>query len=214
MLRNNKGSTAIPLAHQSNLTHAQLALPAGNTFGITAATPENPDAFEVFKFIVRSSNTGTIPVQQQQQQPQQQPLVERTANIQPDNSRATNEQFTDLTARIQLVNQAANNIIQEMTNQASKTESKHAELLQRLATRDQMATLDTRLQRMEHTLQAIQRDLEGKDYRGQFNQLQETLRSSHKTLSDSLHGTVFDGMSPQPIFSREVRESVDLANAW
>lgn len=114
-----------------------------------------------------------------------------------DSSRSITEQFVDLGTRVQLINQASNNVLRELTNQNSKNENRHADLLQKLATRDQVASFDARLLRMEQVLQAIQRDLEGKDYKDKFNQLQETLKSSHLSLSESLHGTVLSGMSPR-----------------
>ena len=131
---------------------------------------------------------------------QQQPIIERSTNNGQTNnagasSRSITQEFVDLGARIQLINQASNNVIRELTNQGSKSDNRHGELLQKLATRDQVSALDARLQRMDQMLQAIQRDLEGKDYKDKFNQLQETLRSSHLSLSESLHGTVYNGMS-------------------
>lgn len=171
--------------HQSN---NQVSLPAGNTLGITAATPENPDAFEVFKFIL-TSDIAPVPIQQQQQQqpiinqaqaqPQAQGQGQPQENQNPLDIRSVNQQFVDLSTRLELINRASNNIIREITKSDARL--------------TQIASFDARLQRMEQTLQAIQRDLEGKDYRDRFNQLQEMMRSSHLTLSESLHGTVFDG---------------------
>ncbi|RJE21751.1 hypothetical protein PHISCL_05899 [Aspergillus sclerotialis] len=178
----------------------KVALPAGNTFGITAATPENPDSFEVFKFVLQSLDSGARPVGGTQQQP----IFERSTNDGQINNagalpRSITQEFVDLGARIQLINQASNNVIRELTNQGAKSDNRHGELLQKLATRDQVSALDARLQRMEQMLQAIQRDLEGKDYKDKFNQLQEALASSHLSLSESLHGTynVITSSSPR-----------------
>ena len=176
------------------LTALQVFLPAGNIFGMTAATPENPDSFEIFKFAVQSSQFGeSIPVQQasnqkqqQQQQQQQQPIVER------DTAQNT-QQFANLDSRIQVLNHATNDIIRELGNQNTKSETQHAELIRRL---DQASAFDARLQRIEQALQTIQRDLEGKDYRDRFAQLQETLKSSHLSLSENLQGHFFDGEIP------------------
>lgn len=110
------------------------------------------------------------------------------------------EQYVDLSTRLQLINQASNTLIRELTSQNSKSETRHADLLQKLATKDQLAAFDARLLRLEQMLQAVQRDLEGKDYKDRFNQLQETLRSSHLSLSESLHGTVLNGMTPPSFF--------------
>lgn len=58
-----------------------------------------------------------------------------------------------------------------------------------------MAALDARLQRIEQMLQNVQRDLEGKDYSSRFNQLQDTLRSSHLSLTENLQGHLLSGKS-------------------
>ncbi|KKK13510.1 hypothetical protein P175DRAFT_0505013 [Aspergillus ochraceoroseus IBT 24754] len=182
----------------------KVSLPAGNTIGMTAATPENPDSFEIFKIVLQNSPSGVgkaPPVQQQQRQPnenQQQPLAAQgQANTQQVQSasvdiRSITEQFVDLGSRIQLINHAANNIIRELGNQGNKVENKQNELLQKLATKEQVGSLEVRLQRLEQTLQSIQRTLEGNDYRDRFNQLHETLRSSHLSLTENLQGTLLN----------------------
>ncbi|KAL4883444.1 concanavalin A-like lectin/glucanase domain-containing protein [Aspergillus karnatakaensis] len=176
----------------------KVILPSGNTIGVTAATPENPDSFEVFKVVLQTATSpvGKAPPVQAQQPPQQQnvnqqPPVQARGNPQQGQGSSNdlssiNTQFVDLGGRLQLVNQATNNIIRELANQASKTDTKQAELLQRLATREQVSGLDVRLQRLEQILLAIQRDLEGKDYRDKFNQLHDTLRSSHLSLTENI----------------------------
>lgn len=178
----------------------KVTLPAGNSFGITAATPENPDSFEIFRFILRTTEPGTMPIQNQQVPNQhQQPLPNQNqaSNGMPsDNRAASANQLVDLTSRVQLISHATNNIIRDLGSQSSKSDARHAELLQRLPTRDQVSALDARLQRMEQAMQNLQRDLAGQDYRDRFNQLQDTLRSSHVSLSESLHGSVLSGMSP------------------
>lgn len=166
------------------LTASQVSLPAGNIFGMTAATPENPDSFEIFKFVVQSPQFGeSIPVQQASQQQPQQPIVER-------DSTQNTQQFANLDSRIQVLNHATNDIAREIGNQNTKSEIQHAELLKRL---DEASAFDARLQRIEQALHTIQRDLEGKDYRDRFAQLQDTLKSSHLSLSENLQGHFLDG---------------------
>lgn len=136
---------------------------------------------------MQSGQTG-VPAQQQQQQQQQgsQPNVvyrtvpvPGTANDAGANSQVSSAQFAELQSRIDSL--------------ATKGESQNAQLLQQSPTKDQLANLDARLQRIEQTLSSIQRDLEGKDYRGHFNQIHETLKSSHHTLAESLHGSLHRG---------------------
>ncbi|KAJ5760612.1 hypothetical protein N7520_007768 [Penicillium odoratum] len=169
----------------------KVALPSGNTFGITAATPENPDSFEIFKFILESA-AGQIPQgtpQQEQQEKQQQPIVKQ--EIPPAQAGSVKDystQFFELGNRMQAQSKATNSIIQDLKSQFLKSETRHDEILRNTASRDQLNSLDARLQRIETLLQNIQRDLEGKDYSSRFTQLQDTLRSSHLSLSENLQG--------------------------
>lgn len=177
---------------------SKVALPAGNTFGINAATPENPDSFEVFKFVLESAaGQGHFipPPAQAQGNAAQQPIVNREAPHVPQGSldKSFEAYFQDLGSRIQLQNKATNTIIQDLKAQAAKADERSAELLRIASSRDQIQSLESRLQRIEQTLQTIQRDLEGKDYSSRFNQLQDTLRSSHLTLSESLQGSLLSG---------------------
>ncbi|KAF7596740.1 hypothetical protein BBP40_000168 [Aspergillus hancockii] len=170
----------------------KVSLPAGNTIGVTAATPENPDSFEIFKLILQSAQSGTPPVQQQQQQ-QQPPVAQIRGGPPPQqqarsNQQPANDQFADLTARIESINKA-------IDTQGQQNENLHLDLQQKLATKEQLNNIDARLQRMEQILQTIQRDLEGKDYRDRFNQLQETLRSSHLSLTEHLQGSVLSAIT-------------------
>lgn len=177
---------------------SKVALPAGNTFGINAATPENPDSFEIFKFVLESAvgQGQTIPPPAQGYAAQQ-PIVNRQINH-GSADRSLDSYFQDLGSRIQLQNKATNTIIQDLKAQAAKAEERSAELLRSTASRDQIQSLENRLQRLEQTLQTIQRDIDGKDYSTRFNQLHDTLRSSHLSLSESLQGSVLSGKSPIP----------------
>lgn len=178
-------------------------MPAGNYFGISAATPENPDTFEIFKFVLTSVESGAArpPPVPPQQQGSQQPIFNRGAGDQgiedhPASYYTTSEQqFADLHNRLQLINHATTNLIREVTALSSKTDRNHKELLQNLVTRDMLANLDARLLRIEQGLQAIKRDLEGKDYQDRFAQLQETLRHSHVSLAENLQGAVTNSKS-------------------
>lgn len=195
----------------------KIALPVGNTFGITAATPENPDSFEIFKFILSSASGQSAPVYQNQapQQPVQNQVP--PANLPPVASSGNKvldagiaAQFVDLGGRLQLTNKATSNILQELRSQAAKAESRHAELQQNLATKGDLAALDARLQRIETLLQSVQRDIQGRDYSGSFSQLHDTLRSSHLSLTESLQGHLLSGMSSSTSQRKKESEPTDV----
>ncbi|KAJ5940281.1 hypothetical protein N7516_000449 [Penicillium verrucosum] len=173
----------------------KVALPAGNTFGITAATPENPDSFEVFKFIL---DTPQQPIRNQVPNQPAQPVT-NTGTEATMNGLAA--QIADISGRIQLTGKATNTILQELMNQAPKADQRHAELIQKSLAQDrQLAQFDSRLSRVEQLLQVLQTDVQSKDYSGRFNQLHETLRSSHLSLSENLQGhllSVITASSPR-----------------
>ncbi|KGO45351.1 Concanavalin A-like lectin/glucanase, subgroup [Penicillium expansum] len=187
----------------------KVALPAGNTFGITAATPENPDSFEVFKFILESaaSQGSTIPSNQGStpQQPIRNQVPDQPAQpIKPGTEVTMNglaAQIADLSGRIQLSGKATNIILQELKNQALKADQRHEEIIQKSLAQDrQLAQFDTRLAHLEQLIQVVQTDVQNKDYSGRFNQLHETLRSSHLSLSENLQGhllSVITASSPR-----------------
>lgn len=104
-------------------------------------------------------------------------------------------QFVDLSGRLQLTNKATNTIIQDMKNQAVKADVRHAELLEKLITKDQYNALDNRLAHLEQLLTTILRDMGDRDYSSRFNQLHDTLRSSHLSLSENLQGHLLNGES-------------------
>ncbi|KAJ5737031.1 uncharacterized protein N7483_002156 [Penicillium malachiteum] len=174
----------------------KVLLPSGNTFGLTAATPENPDSFEIFKFVLESASGQTIPQGTPNQQQQQQ-VVNRDAPPAPQvvSDKDYSAQFFDLNNRFQSQSKATNAILQEIKAQAVKSEERHAEASRILASRDQVSSLEARLQRIESMLQNIQRDLEGKDYSSRFNQLQDTLRTSHLSLTENLHGHLLNAIT-------------------
>jgi mannose-binding lectin 1 len=110
-------------------------------------------------------------------------------------------QLADLSGRMQLAGKATNLILQEIKNQAQKADERHAELVQKSLAQDrQLAQFDSRLSRVELALQTVQSELktvamQSKDYGGRFNQLHETLRSSHLSLSENLQGHLLSGKS-------------------
>lgn len=87
----------------------EVQMPAGYKWGITAATPENPDSFEVFKLVVMSEKSGngnngnanqnqqrkTKPKQQQQQQQQQKKKAKPKAKQEDDSQFAARDEVPD-----------------------------------------------------------------------------------------------------------------------
>ena len=185
----------------------QVALPAGYAFGITAATPENPDSFEIFKFVVGSAGPSQQPPQfQQQQQPQQQ---------RPLGGGYQKTQLADLHNRLQALTRIVTNLASKTNEQATQGENRHQSLLAaisqaRPADSDALRMINDRLVRIENTLAALQRDAESKDYRSQFAQLHRAIESSHVSLTEALQTSIFNSTSCPPYTSFSLRLTCTL----
>ncbi|OXV08244.1 hypothetical protein Egran_03993 [Elaphomyces granulatus] len=170
----------------------KVILPAGYKFGISAATPDMPDSFEIFKFIVKSITSTHKAPPVQQARDDQQPTNDQGSNDRPTpDDKTSDSHFADIRSRLQTINTGSNSILREIMSLNKDAKDNYRELLQKVVTKDQLASLDSRLQRIEQALQTVQRDLEGKDYRDRFNQLHETLRSSHARLSENLQSSIY-----------------------
>jgi mannose-binding lectin 1 len=135
---------------------------------------------------VQSSPSGTNAAPPAQPQANQQPIANQGQSHPVDTRSVNSDQLVDLSNRIQ-------SVARDLSGLSTKSDNRHVELLQKMAIKEQVANLDARLQKIEQLLQNIQRDLEGKDYSNRFNQLHETLRSSHMSLAENLQGTLLNG---------------------
>lgn len=176
----------------------KVILPAGNFFGVTAATPDNPDSFELFKFVVTSGAQATAQLTGQTTQQQQQQI--------PIESRSTSNNINlgsldDMNSRIQQISQEVSQIAQNIND-------RHQELLNKISTGSvasssdsssqdeaRLNAMDERLRRIESILSDLQRDNAGKDYRNEFTRLHKAIENSHHSLTEALQTSIFNSES-------------------
>ncbi len=183
----------------------QVKLPQDYYFGISAASAENPDSFEVHKFIVSTTNSHTreepnrqrVPdarnqQHQQHQQHQNQP-PKKTASSQSippwiqdviaSNVQGQQAQFEDLHNRIQDIAHhiaAIHTALDSMNDLASH---RHNELISRLAPVDDRSAHNVRIsESIERTSKQILRDLESKDFKDVLGQMHRRLEDNHADL--------------------------------
>ena len=186
----------------------RVSLPSGYHFGVTAATADNPDSFEVSKFVV-ISNPDSQPQQQQQQQQQGQaavggapPLQQRTDRFPgspeavpdrvADDIRNQDEQFADLHNRLQGMTHQVANIFAEFDTLSRKLEERHNQLMGAMPVvpHDNINDLKRRIEGIERTVQQIQKDVEGRDYRQHMNDLQMSIDGIKGGITDHLPNTL------------------------
>lgn len=172
-----------------------VILPSGNIFGVTAATPDNPDSFELFKFLVTPGAQAAAQFSGQATQQQQQIPIESRSD---QSSQINLGSLDDMNTRVQQISQEVSQIAQRM-------QEGHQELINRISAGSTSSSssdpspqndarlngIDERLRRIESILTDLQRDVAGKDYRNQFTQLHKAIESSHVSLTEALQTSIF-----------------------
>ena len=193
----------------------KVTLPPGYYFGITAATPEIPDSFEVFKLTVLSDSsasgdkTNNKDNQAQQAQGQQGNGNDQAANIIPDQPAdaflTSKEQFQDLHNRLQAATHqisavynavAKHSQLDEQRNDESKqrhTEMKQAidSLRHELTALRQLGEIHQKFKDLETEVRSMHHEM-GQKIADHGDSVESTLRNHHHylamALSDSIPG--------------------------
>ncbi|KAK8154704.1 putative lectin family integral membrane protein [Phyllosticta citrichinensis] len=183
----------------------KVTMPMGYYFGISAASAENPDSFELWKFIVSphevESRQNQPPKEQQAQQPiQQQPIQQQPPpppqqqqQQQPAGgasvSQPTWDQVNDVNNRVYSVEKKVDNIYRLLQEMQGKQDQKFAEVVAMGSNgpiHEHVRAVETVVGRIQSIVTAIQKDIEGKDYKEHLANLHDALRDTQSGLRDSL----------------------------
>ncbi|KAK4556003.1 hypothetical protein LTR86_006699 [Recurvomyces mirabilis] len=191
----------------------RISLPEGYYFGITAATSENPDSFEVNKFVVSTPGPSAPqhlndPQAKSGMPPTLEKLDRFPGSVQalPDrvaeDIKSQSDQFADLHNRLQGLTHQIANMFGEFDALSRKIEEKHSQVLSALpapgaaspqqggATAADYNDLKRKMEGIERTVQQIQRDVEGKDYKQHLNDLQMAVDGIKGGLTEHLPDTL------------------------
>lgn len=192
----------------------KVSLPTGYKFGVTAATPDNPDSFEIFKLVVMSDRQTGQGQQYEYKSRQNQPKREINNNnigTQPIGSedfdeglpdenadifQTSREQFQDLHNRLQSTNHQLSSVYRSVSRHHQLDETRHNEVKQLLSDLkadlsklDQVDQLVSRISALEKEVRGVRNDL-GKKMRDNERNFKAYLGDHHATLSQ----TVLDSM--------------------
>ncbi|EDN09353.1 predicted protein [Histoplasma mississippiense (nom. inval.)] len=187
----------------------EVFVPPGNNFGITAASAENPDSFEVFKFVLSIPDTtapGGQPYQHRPYENQQIPNNNNNNNQIPIQQQATgaggngiDNRLNDLQNRLQGLVGTADRLLTEIQSLSRKVDERHQDTLQKLtANRDLAGQMEQRMQRIENMLQAVQKGVTDSDLKNQLHRLQDALKTSHTGVIEQLQSTSHQILSSKP----------------
>ncbi|KAK2045596.1 legume-like lectin family protein [Colletotrichum somersetense] len=162
----------------------KLKIPPGYTFGITAASADNPDSFEIFKMVVMSDNLHSSGDNGQQQAHEQkanqgepssknshggneEPLdLEEIPDASADSITSSRAQFADLHNRLQTINHQIGTVFRAIHQIDQHGERRHEEtskmidsLRQELRKLEKMNDLEGRIGGLEREVRAMRTDL-------------------------------------------------------
>jgi mannose-binding lectin 1 len=194
----------------------QITIPPGNFFGITAASADNPDSFEVFKLVVMTEDLNAkSDGQQQQQQQQQQYQGQNQAKAQtsygrnnqnsprgetafddeipdaaPDTITSSKSQFADLHNRLQSVNHHLATIFRQVASANNMAEKRHEESSQMINELKQAMSKLDKLDWVNNEIAKMQRDIQNVK-----SELNNKLTQSEDNIKRSIsnnHGTMLE----------------------
>ncbi|KAJ4367882.1 hypothetical protein N0V86_009722 [Didymella sp. IMI 355093] len=219
-LHQTNGLLEVTIDGDSCFKTNKIKLPQDYYFGVSAASAENPDSFEVHKFIVSTTNSHTREEpnrgNQQHQQPiQNQPHQESaqqqhaqqnsppkkmasSAQIPPwiqdvlaSNVKTDNDRFEDLHNRIQDIAHHVASIYTAIESINEQAELRHNAIMSRLAPIDDRSAHNVRLsESTQNTANQILRDLESKDYKELIAAMHRRLEDNHKDIPNLVQAVV------------------------
>jgi len=225
---NDAHGFSVTIDDQPCFSSNKVTLPTGYFFGVSAATADNPDSFEVNHFVL--STTSAISrdeprknqqqeQQQQQQQQQQQDhheshheqhnlpnAPEQLADRDAASIKRQDEQFADVHNRLQGLSHQVNQMFSEFEKITQTMDDRHRQIVDRMpripddlintlrVSSDALGTLNRRMEGIERTMQVIRKDVEGKDYKEHFSNLQQAVEGVRGGLSESLPDTLSQSM--------------------
>lgn len=172
----------------------KISLPPDYYFGITAASSEPADSFEVFKFSTSSSSSTSPSQTQEQQQIQQErspPQTNKDGSAEPQDADPTTfttsqAQFADLHNRLQLLSHAVHNLFREISAHVTAEERRYEDIIKNLPSAATMTNLDHRIQSIELMISALKREIESGDHKTQFELLHHSLNRAQAGISEHL----------------------------
>jgi mannose-binding lectin 1 len=186
----------------------KITLPIDCYFGITAASTDPPDSFEVFKFLLKPSSytppAAQAPPSQNQNQGQMPILnqdtgkmIREATDVPASHLTTSAAQFEDLNSRLYLLSKSITNLFGEITKHTAAEETRYQEILRQIQLLSpntqsslQPSNLDPRLSAMERTLNSIQSELSSGDHKRQFTNLQSTLKEMNIGVTEHLPNRV------------------------
>ena len=218
-ITNDAHGFKVEIDEQACFSSEKVLLPTGYFFGVSAATADNPDSFEVNHFVVSTTSaiSRDVPLSNQQRQ-QTQHQAQARQNVLPNAPevladtdagaiKRQEDQFADVHNRLQGLSHQIVSMYSEFERISQALNDRHQEVLNRMpkipedmintlrSSSDSLGALNRRIEGIERTLQVIQKDVEGRDYKEHLTNLQQAVDGVRGGLTDNLPDTLSQSTS-------------------
>ena len=180
MLFDRQGTDSVLHERFSNPFYfRQIQIPPDYTFGISAASAESADSFEVFKFVLSTSSPTP------REEPRRDEAVKSPAQNSyraPEDAKASSitsqeSQFADLHDRLQRMAHVLDATFEEIVRLSHLAEGRHQEIVRNFVSKDKINSMEQKIQTIDSAVQG---------YQQQFTNLQKLVRDSHSRLTVGL----------------------------
>lgn len=162
-------------------------LPTDYTFGLTGASFDPPDSFEVFKFALTPATPPTPPhTDQNQNTKPRQIRPDSPPPSAPMSSSDYASQFEDLNSRLNLLSKSISNLFDLVSRQSQTAETLQQTILSKLPNTQLIATLDTKISNLDKLVGTLASDLKNSDHSTQFRKLSEQVAKTHESVTEQV----------------------------
>ena len=178
----------------------KVLLPANYYFGVTAASSDTPDSFEVFKFVT------SIPPAHIDRDHLTQKVIPREGgktdaetiklldDVLASSLKSQDMQFADLHNRLQVTGHQIENLFHELSRLTGMIQGRMEELHHELPKSEQVRSLESRIGALEHTVETFRNEFHQKDWTPNFNDVHSSLKARTDNLIADLPDRLAHGM--------------------
>ena len=186
----------------------QVKFPSNYYFGISAASAETPDSFELSKFLIHSAYGGSTAQQHQQPPPPAQaPISPQHDYSSPPSNVEYSAQHHELLNRLHTLSQNIENVNRELSGLSHQQNERHNDLKAAFANMPAypsaaIDTIERRMEMLATDMTHMKKDMREAgfgtgEYRTSLSNLQAALREGHTELLGSLPRSMGEIVSTQ-----------------
>lgn len=175
----------------------QIALPTDYSFGLTAASSDPPDSFEVFRFEVNkgvstpglSQQSGSSNINTGSNTGSRSITNDNNANANAaETTRFMTLHFNDLHDRVQALAKSVDSLSLEL--QISRATQK--EILELLRSSNVQGNIDSKLNNVDRLVTEMSRDLKSTDHKMEYARLNQQIEKTHQGITTHVPGVLKD----------------------